>query len=512
VTPVTGSSAPGADRRRFTEPLAVSLLVGTMAALMFATHRAGHWWGDDWALYLRQADGLVSGNPRRVLSENEFAVLMSDGPAFSPPLYPWGFPLVLAPFVALWGTDIDRLAAVPVISAAAFACGWYLLARRRIGVVPALAGTAAITLSPLLVGWSELLQSEWTFMAVVAGALVALDRAVERGTVLTPRWSVGLGLWAAAAFTVRREGLAVVAAIAVAQMVVLPRARPTPRTVAVLAAPHLVAAAVVGGLQLLLPSTVIPRYDGTSIANLWRYRGDHVDHLLEVVGLKLPTVGGPEVFGHAGAGWVAAVVFLAAATVGVALAAGRRRDVHLAVYAVTAFVIGASFRVPVNRYVCTVAPVLLLLAATAVVDVGRRARSATAATVAVAVALGAVVAGDLADLRDRIDRAATIAASGEVEWGPTHPEAVEMFDAVVAMTDPDDLVGSPKARAMTFATGRRAVQVDEYRPIPDLPDGLRLTVVVVEFGSSVHARLLGDPTYTPVWSNPRFVVFRTFGV
>jgi hypothetical protein len=42
-----------------------------------------------------------------VLTENEFTVTMSRGPEFSPPLYPWGFPLVLAPFVAVWGTDLD---------------------------------------------------------------------------------------------------------------------------------------------------------------------------------------------------------------------------------------------------------------------------------------------------------------------------------------------------------------------------------------------------------------------
>ena len=82
-------------------PALLALLVGTLAVIMYSTHRSGHWWGDDWALYIRQAKGLLDGHPNRVLTENEFTVTMSDGSEFSPPLYPWGFPLILVPFVAV---------------------------------------------------------------------------------------------------------------------------------------------------------------------------------------------------------------------------------------------------------------------------------------------------------------------------------------------------------------------------------------------------------------------------
>ena len=86
---------------------ALALILGAMAAAMFASHRAGHWWGDDWALYIRQAQGLLDGNPSRVIAENQFTVESSRGAAFSPPLYPWGFPIILMPAVALVD-DIQR--------------------------------------------------------------------------------------------------------------------------------------------------------------------------------------------------------------------------------------------------------------------------------------------------------------------------------------------------------------------------------------------------------------------
>ena len=514
MTPVTGSSAPAADHRGIAEPLALSLVVGTMAAVMFASHRAGHWWGDDWALYLRQADGLVGGHPGRVLAENEFAVTASNGPAFSPPLYPWGFPLVLAPFVAVWGTDIDRLAAVQVLAACAFACAWYLLARPRVGATPALVGTVAITISPLLLGWTELIQSEWTFLAVATAALVVVDRAVAGDRLVGPaaRWStlVGIGIWTAAAFSVRREGLALVAAVGAAQIAALVVARrrdgrfpPAPRTVGQLVVPHGVALCGVWLLQALLPTTVIPRYSGTSLWNMWRFRDDHLDHLLEIVGLKRPWEVDPTVFGDATVGWVAAGLFVAFALGGLGWALIRRDDVHLTAYAVTAFVIGASFRVPVNRYLSTVAPVMLLLGLTVVTRLvarsGRRWLTVTVATAAVA----AIAAGNLANAHLRIDRAADAADAGLVEWGPTHPDALAMFAEVRARTGPDEVVGAPKARATTFGTERLAVQVDDVRPIPPI----ELALVVVEPSSELHRDLLADPDYQRVWSNRRFTIF-----
>jgi hypothetical protein len=527
VTPVTDSSVPAADgrdpaarrwRRDLAEPIALALVVGAMAAVMFASHRAGHWWGDDWALYLRQADGLVSGRPGRVLTENELAVTLSRGPAFSPPLYPWGFPLVLAPFVAAWGTDIDRLAAVQVLAASAFACAWYLLARVRVGVVPALVGTVAITISPLLLGWTELIQSEWTFLAVATAALAVLDRASMADRLVGPgaRWRtlLTIGLLAAAAFSVRREGLALVAAIGAAQVGPLVamwrrdrRIPPVRHTLACLVVPHAVALAAVWLLQTLLPTTVIPRYRGTSVWNTWRFREEHVDHLLEIVGLKRPWEADPTVFGNAIAGWVAAAVFLALALAGVVWGLARRADVHLVAYAVTAFVIGASFRVPVNRYLATVAPVLLLLGLSVVTRVVDRAGRRWATVALATLAVGAIAAGNVANAHLRIDRASHAATAGLVEWGPTHPDALAMFAEVRARTGRDDIVAAPKARAMTFATDRLAVQVDDDRPVP----AIDLALVVVERTSDLHRRLFFDPAYETVWSNRRFTIFRPTG-
>ncbi len=504
----------------------LALVLGAMAAAMFASHRAGHWWGDDWALYISQAQGLLDGDPGRVIEENRFTVESSRGAAFSPPLYPWGFPILLAPFVAVVGVDVDRLAIVPVLCSMVFAAAWFDLAKRRLGAVPALVGVVAVTLTPLLMGWTELIQSEWPFLATTAVALVALDRLAARSSFVdltAPLWPIVLmGVGAAAAFSVRREGLAMVGAIVVAQLVALIGADrywwsaghtrvSTGHTRVSMGArlltPHVAALAVVGLVQVLLPSTLVPQYTGTSIRNVWTFRRNHLDHLAEVSGLKRSWQDSPEVLGSTALGWIAVGAYVTAAVAGIVFAIVwfRRRDLHLVAYAVGALLIGGSFRSPINRYVCSIAPIMVLLGATAIATAARLVPWRHTATVVVTIVLAALATGNVLQARTRIDNAERAAEAGAIEWGPTHPLAIQLFEAVEEMTEPGDIVAAPKARAMTLMTGRRTVQVDDYRPIPD---DVPLTLVIVERGTEVadEMALDGGP-FRSVWDNGRFVIY-----
>src|SRR6187431_2398971 len=144
----------------------VAGLIG-LAVLATALHRNGHTQGDDFALYLRQARSIFEGNPGQVIADNRFAVLNSDS-GFSPIGYPWGWPLVLSPFVHLWGLDYDRLKLVTV----ALFCAWLALlfgiVRRRLGRWPALAVVAVIATSPPYLLHTDQLLSEYLFFVSIA--------------------------------------------------------------------------------------------------------------------------------------------------------------------------------------------------------------------------------------------------------------------------------------------------------------------------------------------------------
>ena len=498
----------------------LALIVGGMAAAMFASHRPGHWWGDDWALYIRQAKGVLDGHPGRVLDENRFTVEASEGSAFSPPLYPWGFPLLLAPFVSIVGDDLDRLAIVPVLCACLFACSWYALAKPRIGTFAAMLGVVAVTLTPVLLSWTELIQSEWPFLAITALTLVGVDRVVTSGGLVKPTagWAplalVGLG--AAFAFTVRREGLALFAAVLAAQLVALADLEQRPwslprrklrHLLGRLAVPHTIGLGFVALLQLILPSTLVPQYAGTGVGNVWRLRAKLFRNLAEISGFKRPTAPDPTVLGSVGLGWSVLVVYLVVGYFGVVVASttGRRRDVHLAAYVVVAIVIGGSFRVAINRYVCTVAPLLLLLALSLTVIAIRAVHRPRLAGSVASVVLALIATGNLVQARTAIENAQAFTDAGQVEWGPTHPDAVEMFEAVKHLTKPDDVVAAPKARAMVLETDRRSIQVDEYHPIP--PD-LTIALIVADRDSSVAIHLNAMPDkYRLIWENLRFQIF-----
>jgi hypothetical protein len=210
-------------------------------------------------------------------------------------------------------------------------------------------------------------------------------------------------------------------------------------------------------------------------------------------------------------GWITIAVYLAAALAGVALAVSvhRRRDLHLVVYALVAFLIGGSFRSALNRYLATVAPVLFLLGLVALVSMPWQRRVPWGRALAV-LAASLVIAGNVANANLRLDGAERVAASGAVEWGPTHPDAVAMFDVVIANSTDDDVVAGPKARALTLMTGRRSIQVDRWRP---LPTDWSPALVVVERSSTIEAQLRDDEAdrYTVLWSNSRFAVFEAIG-
>ncbi|MEX2626463.1 MAG: hypothetical protein WD225_06240 [Ilumatobacteraceae bacterium] len=514
------------------------VLIVTFLVVVLLVRRPGHWWGDDWALYVRQAWALTTGNVDTVIADNRFTVEQSGPPAFSPPMYPWGFAILLAPFVAVLGTDLDRLVIAQALFFCWFLAAWYRLARPRVGPGLAIGGLVVLAASPQFVRWAELIQSELAYMAVSLTALVVLDRdRVRRALVPSsladrasaPWWPpVAMGLLGAAAFNVRREGLAVMAAIAVTQLVLLARSpgarqalwrrsSATGRTrqvdvrlLARLAVPYAVALGTVGVLQIVLPTTLVPGYEGNGLHNVVRFAPDHLGHVMEAIGLQPILSGAPDVFGSHALGVAAVALFVGLTVCGVIVAARFRPvpDLPLVAFTIGALAIGGSFRVPGSRYVAVIAPMTLLLALLAVRWLSgrfpqRRIVAGSGLALVTLLAAGNVVeVGGLAADARRFER------DGHVVWGADAPPSLEMFDAVERLTDPDDVIGFFKPRAMTQRTDRRAIKIDGYRPVDRNLDVI--THVVVEHRPDpAHAVTVDPDRPTELWSNTHFTLHRT---
>jgi hypothetical protein len=63
-------------------------LVTLIGVVCMVNHFSGHDWGDDFTLYLRQAQALTIGNVGQVISDNKFTVDNSGWHTFSPYAYP----------------------------------------------------------------------------------------------------------------------------------------------------------------------------------------------------------------------------------------------------------------------------------------------------------------------------------------------------------------------------------------------------------------------------------------
>jgi len=70
---------------------------------MFLMHTSGHNWGGDFSLYIMQAMGIVQGTTDSVIRANFFT---SGGGNFGPIVYPWGFPILLAPVFNAYGLSM----------------------------------------------------------------------------------------------------------------------------------------------------------------------------------------------------------------------------------------------------------------------------------------------------------------------------------------------------------------------------------------------------------------------
>lgn len=441
--------------------VAIGLVVALSAALALLLQRNGHTQGDDFALYLRQARSIFDGDTAQVVADNRFSVVFSGG-SFSPIAYPWGLPLLLSPFVRVWGLDYDRLKLVIVASFCVWVFLVYGVVRRRIGRVPAVLIALTVGTVPMLLAHADSLLSEFPQAAAVAVLIGWLDRVRTRSDLISAstRDLVIVGLLVAVAFNIRRESLVLVFAIGLVQLGELigrerrdgwrgPRRWPWPE----LLTPHVAFAAIVVGFQLLLPSMLLPDNADSGPKHIGDRLSEWPAQLTDQLGL----------YPHHAIG----LVVLGLAFVGIGVGIRRRPglDGPLAAIAVcSVLAVSTHFRF-VGRYYFQVLPWVLYFGTVAVMEavsiVVRWWRSPwrNRLVVAVGVVPLLVLIGVHANkLPSRVSAARDFNAAGRQQVGPTHEDYVPVYAAVAAETGPDDVIWFFRARTMTLLTDRRSIQ------------------------------------------------------
>ena len=529
--PAEGADSPPRSRLAALRDHAPMLLI-VFSVFLFCliNQHSGHDWGDDFALYLRQAKGIVDGNVGDVLADNRFTVDNSSWSTFSPYSYPWGFPLLLAPFYAVRGLDYGLFKVLEAAFFAGFLFVFSRILRRRLNEVATATIVVLIGVSVPYVSWTDTVLSEFPYLFVLALSLWWMDRCRERGHLdgAALRPLIVLGFLVGYTYTVRREGLALLVALAAVHLTSLgPRvwaARPTFAAMrhsvrwSRVATPYLVAAAWVAGLQIVLPTVLYQSFPNSGLSqvkpNVIWYR----DILAEQLGLK--DVGYPPLtlLGSGGLARLALGLFVAFSIIGLVVRMIRATalDASLAGYLVGVCAIFAVTPFHEGRYLFSITPLMAYFALQGVAGIverlaprGDRGRGrSTGARVGVALGVAFVSIFALANVHDLWRRTELRRDLGDyVIWGPEDPNAVQMFEAVRATTDPDDVIGFFRARAMNLYSDRRSLQVTSLAHVLERTDAY-----VMAKNSTYSQILLSDADASAaglqkVWENPYFVIY-----
>lgn len=171
--------------RRFYLILGV-IVFASIALAFFTLTRGQSWVGDDFAGYILQAKSILAWNMDAYMRENSFTILTSSYP-LGPIAYPWGFPLLLAPFYAVFGLNALALKLINLVFYAVFLISLAVLARTRLSDWDALLLTAFLGFLPALVGANDLILSDIPFLAFSTLGLALIERQARQiaGGILT---------------------------------------------------------------------------------------------------------------------------------------------------------------------------------------------------------------------------------------------------------------------------------------------------------------------------------------
>jgi len=141
--------------------------VALIAVFYLATLRGGHAWGDDFAFYIHHAKNLLEGVPYTATGY----IPNPSFPHLGPLHYPPGYPLMLAPVIAVFGVNYTAMKTEVILSFACSLVFMFFLFRDRLPYWWTLLLIAAIGLNPFFWRVRDDIASDLPFLMAAYGAL-----------------------------------------------------------------------------------------------------------------------------------------------------------------------------------------------------------------------------------------------------------------------------------------------------------------------------------------------------
>jgi hypothetical protein len=477
-------------------------ILALSAVLALLSLVPGVGWDDDYALYIMQAKALVSGGLDTLVRQNAFLTERSIIPP-GPVLYPWGFPLMLAPVYAVRGLDIHAFKLVGVLSYLGFLVILAVWLRRKLSPVMAAAGLALFALNPTIIYYVNQIGSDLPFLCVSAAAVFLIEALIvgRESRALRPMALTILGVCLGFAAIIRTNGILLVATCALSHAALALAARRRRGTALKVAwqewLPYAACAVMMMIVAMALPSGEMSHLDGLRRVT-WRTIAGAVPYYVWVLADFYSGVPcAPFICG-------VSLVFVL-----IGIAVRLRSDFHLLLYAGMTMMLYLLWPARQGvRFIYPVLPVYVFFMLTGIEEsrFGLKGIAERCGRYLGFLFLGGILVcfafRTVSFAGRNIHHQVTMS-------GPFDRASSEMFDFVKSSTAPDALFASGSPRAFRLLTGREALWLNHTRT----SEKVDYVVTAKHLGPEWQLKAgrsgeSGQGSVTNVFENESFCVYR----
>jgi len=448
----------------------------------------GHVWWDDFASYIMQAQSLLHGDTAEFIQRNAFTIKESSYP-LGPIAYPWGYPVLLAPALYFFGLKILALKLINALTYSLFLILFHRLARLRLAESWSLLLTALLAFNPTLLFAQDYILSDIFFLLFSTLSLFFIDWWLSNNSY---RNSILIGIAIFAAFSIRTNGILLLAPLAIAQFTKF-GLHGFRKNWLTLLLPYLIFAILAGLLTFLLPGGQESYFTHFSMFTFDRFIGNVIYYL------KLPAL----LFDYIPLG-IAFFVFTAILFF-IGAGATWRKNLHFLAYIIITLLLFMLWPETQGiRFIFPILPLFILIAAQGAIWLGGKFSQ----PVFIKAAFGIWLAMTMLSFGVSTWSGWNNLQSGRDINGPFDPISMDMFEFIREQTPPDSIIIFFKPRAMRLFTDRDSFMTENC---DDLRKGKYL-VIHEKQGSNGQltqqaAEACGVPL-TSVFNNKRFTVYQ----
>ncbi|MBT3338445.1 MAG: phospholipid carrier-dependent glycosyltransferase [Anaerolineae bacterium] len=250
------------------------------ALLGFWGLTSGHNWAySDFSAYIMQAESILQSDLAGFIAHNSITIFESDLPV-GPIAYPWGYPLLLAPIIALMGISTLSMKLLNTLLYCLFLATLFFLFRKRLPRFESFALLAIFAFNPIFLQAQDYILSDLAFLFFSTFAIFFMDRldapsAPEKSTNLQ-RILVGGAIFVA--FLTRTNGLLLLPSLVVYEIFSLVKRRQNFKQVKEYLPSSLISPLIFLGLwglsSLFLPdgqASHLAQYENFHFSQLWDF-------------------------------------------------------------------------------------------------------------------------------------------------------------------------------------------------------------------------------------------------